>query len=132
MNNSVYQINKSSNKPIEFKGLKAQYIWYLGGGLVILLIFFAVIYIIGINVFMCLAVIVSLATGLFFFMSINIIYKEAYLLIWIIPLYKLRQTIVVPFLFQPQHIPMKILQQVYVPVDLIIRNHESYPGTLPK
>lgn len=26
MSNIVYQINKSINKPIEFKGLKAQYI----------------------------------------------------------------------------------------------------------
>lgn len=67
MSNSVYQINKGINKPIEFKGLKAQYIWYLGGGLVILLIFFAVIYIIGINIFICLAVIVSLATALFMY-----------------------------------------------------------------
>ena len=67
MSNSVYQINKGINKPIEFKGLKAQYIWYLGGGLVILLIFFAVIYIIGINVFICLAVIISLATVLFMY-----------------------------------------------------------------
>jgi Domain of unknown function (DUF4133) len=67
MANSVYQINKGINKPIEFKGLKAQYIWYLGGGLVILLIFFAVIYIIGINVFICLAVIISLATALFMY-----------------------------------------------------------------
>ena len=33
MANSVYKINKGINKPIEFKGLKAQYIWYLGGGL---------------------------------------------------------------------------------------------------
>ena len=42
MSNSVYQINKGINKPIEFKGLKAQYIWYLGGGLVALLILFAI------------------------------------------------------------------------------------------
>jgi Domain of unknown function (DUF4133) len=67
MSNSVYQINKGINKPIEFKGLKAQYIWYLGGGLAILLIFFAVIYIIGVNVFICLAVIISLATALFMY-----------------------------------------------------------------
>ncbi|HMT97439.1 MAG TPA: DUF4133 domain-containing protein, partial [Ferruginibacter sp.] len=33
MSNSVYQINKGINRSIEFKGLKAQYIWYLGGGL---------------------------------------------------------------------------------------------------
>lgn len=67
MSNSVYQINKGINKPIEFKGLKAQYIWYLGGGLVILLIFFAVIYIIGVNVFICLAAIISLAAALFMY-----------------------------------------------------------------
>jgi Domain of unknown function (DUF4133) len=67
MSNSVYQINKGINKPIEFKGLKAQYIWYLGGGLVVLLIFFAIIYIIGINIFLCLALIVSLAIALFMY-----------------------------------------------------------------
>ena len=54
---SVYQINKGINKPIEFKGLKAQYIWYLGGGLVSLLIVFAVLYICGVNPFICLAII---------------------------------------------------------------------------
>jgi hypothetical protein len=31
--NSVYKINKGINKPIEFKGLKAQYIGYLGIGI---------------------------------------------------------------------------------------------------
>jgi hypothetical protein len=67
MSNSVYQINKGINKPIEFKGLKAQYIWYLGGGLVALLIFFAIIYIIGVNVFICLALIVSQSTVLFMY-----------------------------------------------------------------
>jgi len=65
MANSVYHINKGINKPIEFKGLKAQYIWYLGGGLVALLIFFAIIYIIGVPVFICLALVVSMATVLF-------------------------------------------------------------------
>ena len=67
MSNSVYQINKGINKPIEFKGLKAQYIWYLGGGLVALLVLFAIIYIIGVNVFICLAIIVSLSTALFMY-----------------------------------------------------------------
>ena len=67
MSNSVYQINKGINKPIEFKGLKAQYIWYLGGGLVALLIFFAIIYIIGVNVFICLVLIASLSTALFMY-----------------------------------------------------------------
>lgn len=67
MNSSVYQINKGINKSIEFKGLKAQYIWYLGGGLVLLLILFTIIYICGINIFFCLALIVTLATGLFMY-----------------------------------------------------------------
>ena len=65
MANSVYKINKGINKPIEFKGLKAQYIWYLGGGLVILLILFAVLYIIGVNTFLCLGLIVILGAMLF-------------------------------------------------------------------
>ena len=65
--NSVYQINKGINKPIEFKGLRAQYIWYLGGGLVSLLILFAIIYICGLNIFICLVLIVSLATALFMY-----------------------------------------------------------------
>lgn len=70
MANSVYNINKGINKSIEFKGLKAQYIWYLGGGLIGLLIFFAVMYITGINTFICLGII--LVAGGFLF---NYIYK---------------------------------------------------------
>ena len=62
----VYQINKGINKPIEFKGLKAQYIGYLAGGLVGLLIFFAVMYILGLPVFICIAVISALGCGLFY------------------------------------------------------------------
>ena len=65
MSTSVYQINKGINKPIEFKGLKAQYIWYLGGGLVILLILFALLYIIGVNTFICVGLIAILGGILF-------------------------------------------------------------------
>jgi hypothetical protein len=67
MSSSVYQINKGINKSIEFKGLKAQYIWYLGGGLVGLLILFAVLYLIGINMFICLGLIIILTTTLFMY-----------------------------------------------------------------
>ena len=62
---SVYAINKGVNKPIEFKGLKAQYIWYLGGGLVLLLILFSVLYLCGVNMYLCLFIIITLATILF-------------------------------------------------------------------
>ena len=65
MSNSVYKINKGINKPIEFKGFKAQYIWYLGIGLVVLLILFAVLYIIGVNTYVCLILVIILGTILF-------------------------------------------------------------------
>lgn len=63
---SVYQINKGINKPIEFKGLRAQYIAYLAVGLVLLLISFAVLYICGLSLFIILPVIIGLGSGLFF------------------------------------------------------------------
>ncbi len=65
MTTSVYKINKGINKPIEFKGLKAQYIGYLGIGLVVLLVLFAILYIIGVNMFVCLSLIAILGTLLF-------------------------------------------------------------------
>ncbi|WP_276374284.1 DUF4133 domain-containing protein [Chryseolinea sp. H1M3-3] len=65
MATSVYKINKGINKPIEFKGLKAQYIGYLAAGLVVLLVMFAILYIIGIDMFICLGLIGTLGTWLF-------------------------------------------------------------------
>ena len=67
MATSVYNINKGINKPIEFKGLKAQYIGYLGAGLVMLLILFSILYITGVNMFICLGLILILGTVLFVF-----------------------------------------------------------------
>jgi hypothetical protein len=57
MNNSIYQINKGINKSIEFQGLRAQYIWYFGGMVIILLIVFAVLYIAGAGTIICFAVV---------------------------------------------------------------------------
>lgn len=62
MGNSVYQINKGINQSIEFKGLKAQYIWYLGGGIVVLMILFAMMYIIGLPSMVCIGLIGVLGT----------------------------------------------------------------------
>lgn len=64
MSNSVYLINKGINKSIEFKGLKAQYIWYFGGGVIALLILFAIMYIISINSFICIGIILLAGAGL--------------------------------------------------------------------
>ena len=66
---SVYKINKGINKPIEFKGFKAQYIWYLGIGLVALLILFAILYIVGVNTYVALVLILILGGGLYMRMS---------------------------------------------------------------
>src|ERR1700689_3794839 len=68
MNNSVYKINKGINKPIEFRGLKAQYIWWLGGGVIALMLLFAIMYIAGVNSFVCVGLV--LAGGTFLFMYV--------------------------------------------------------------
>ncbi|MBO0353560.1 DUF4133 domain-containing protein [Muricauda ruestringensis] len=68
MTNSVYQNHKGINQSIEFKGLKAQYIWYLGGGVVVLLIVFAGMYLIGIPALVC--VLITLGLGAFLILKI--------------------------------------------------------------
>ncbi|RBQ06799.1 DUF4133 domain-containing protein [Pedobacter miscanthi] len=62
---TVYQINKGVGRPIMFKGLKAQYIAYLAGGLVLLLIAFAIGYVSGVPLVLLMALVVVLGTGLF-------------------------------------------------------------------
>lgn len=64
MANSVYNVNRGINQSIEFKGLKAQYIWYLGGGIVLLLIIFAAMYIIGLPSFVSIGLILIAGTFL--------------------------------------------------------------------
>ncbi|GGF42631.1 DUF4133 domain-containing protein [Echinicola rosea] len=44
-----FTLNKGVNRPISFKGLQAQYILYLGIGLVVLLLLFAMGYVLGIS-----------------------------------------------------------------------------------
>ena len=61
----IYIINKGINRPIEFRGLKAQYIYILAIGLVLLLIGFAVCYIAGVPVYLCLPIALLLGSGLF-------------------------------------------------------------------
>ncbi|QEM12425.1 DUF4133 domain-containing protein [Mucilaginibacter rubeus] len=63
---AIYQINKGINRSIEFKGLKAQYIGYLGGGLVTLLVLFAILYITGVPVYLCILVLAAAGGGLFY------------------------------------------------------------------
>jgi hypothetical protein len=60
-----YEINKRINKPIEFYGLKAQYIGYLAGGLVFLLVLFVLLYLFHLPVYACLAAVLGLGGLLF-------------------------------------------------------------------
>lgn len=59
---TVYKVNKGINQSIEFKGLKAQYIWYLGGGIIFLMILFAALFIIGLPSLVCVGLIGVLGT----------------------------------------------------------------------
>jgi hypothetical protein len=63
---TVYEINKGINRSIEFKGIKAQYIIYLAAGLVLLLLLFSILYVVGISIYICLAIILPAGAGLVF------------------------------------------------------------------
>ena len=65
MATSVYRINKGINRPIEFKGLRAQYIAYLAVGLVGLLLLFTFLYLVGTPLMVCLPVVLLLGGALF-------------------------------------------------------------------
>jgi hypothetical protein len=54
---TVYEINKGINRPIEFKGFKAQYITYLALGMTLLLLLFAIMYVSGLKIYYCLAIV---------------------------------------------------------------------------
>jgi hypothetical protein len=62
---SVYEINKGVNRSVVFRGIKAQYIIYLALSLVILLLLFAILFIAGVNSYICLGIILPLGSILF-------------------------------------------------------------------
>ena len=63
MSSDVYKVNKGVGKSVEFKGLKAQYIWWLAGGVIGVMILFAIMYIAGINQYLCIGI--ALGMGAF-------------------------------------------------------------------
>jgi hypothetical protein len=69
MSSSVYNINKGINKAIEFKGIKAQYLLYFAAGLVVLMLTFVILFISGLNVYLCIGIILTL--GIFLFTKVN-------------------------------------------------------------
>ena len=44
-----YPINKGIGRPVEFKGLKAQYLFIFCGGLLALFVLFVILYMVGID-----------------------------------------------------------------------------------
>ncbi|MGK6342514.1 DUF4133 domain-containing protein [Chryseobacterium sp. DT-3] len=51
----TFNINKGVGRSVEFKGLKAQYLFIFAGGLLGLLILVMIMYMIGINSYLCLS-----------------------------------------------------------------------------
>lgn len=62
---SQYIHNKGVNNPVVFKGLKAQYIAYLAIGLLVLLLLFAILYVIGTPALVCVLFVTVAGTILF-------------------------------------------------------------------
>lgn len=65
MKTPTFLINKGVNRPVEFRGLKGRWIWRLGGGLVVLLIGFAVLYLAGVNPLFCIGLVGGAGVVLF-------------------------------------------------------------------
>ncbi|MCY0976847.1 DUF4133 domain-containing protein [Chryseobacterium wangxinyae] len=53
---NTYHINKGIGRTVEFKGLKAQYLFIFAGGLLGLLILVMIMYMAGVNTYICLSI----------------------------------------------------------------------------
>lgn len=51
---NLYNINKGIGRTVEFKGLKAQYLFIFAGGLLGILVFVMVMYMAGVHTYLCL------------------------------------------------------------------------------
>ena len=49
-----YPINKGIGRPVEFKGLKAQYLFIFCGGLLVLFVLFVILYMVGVGQWICI------------------------------------------------------------------------------
>ena len=52
---NIYHINKGIGRTVEFKGLKAQYLFIFAGGLLGLLVCVMIMYMAGVNTYICLS-----------------------------------------------------------------------------
>ncbi|MGE8512949.1 MAG: DUF4133 domain-containing protein [Chryseobacterium culicis] len=51
---NTYHINKGIGRTVEFKGLKAQYLFIFAGGLLGILVFVMIMYMTGVHTYICL------------------------------------------------------------------------------
>ena len=72
-----YSINKGIGSSIEFKGLKAQYLFIFAGGLLVIFIIFVVMYMVGVNQWICIGFGVTAASVLVWqTFALNVKYGE--------------------------------------------------------
>ena len=57
-----YPINRGIGNTVEFKGLKSQYLFIFAGGLLVLFVLFIIMYMVGINQWVCIIFGVTSAT----------------------------------------------------------------------
>jgi len=50
-----YNVNRGIGKPAEFRGLQSQYLFIFAGGLLAVFVLFVVMYLIGVNQWICIA-----------------------------------------------------------------------------
>lgn len=53
---NTYHINKGIGRTVEFKGLKAQYLFIFAGGLLGILVLVMILYMAGVNTYLCLSI----------------------------------------------------------------------------
>ncbi len=59
-----YSINKGIGRPAEFKGLKSQYLFIFAGGLLVIFLLFVILYMGGLNQWICIGFGVTAASAL--------------------------------------------------------------------
>ena len=50
---SEYPVNRGIGKPVEFKGLKSQYLFIFAGGLLAVFVVFIILFMAGVNQWVC-------------------------------------------------------------------------------
>ena len=72
-----YPVNKGIGRSVEFKGLKAQYLFILCGGLLALFVLFVILYMIGIDQWFCIGFgVVSASVLVWQTFALNALYGE--------------------------------------------------------